>query len=103
LEPARAYQMSNYRVPWVRARAEWAAGNLEAAAADYRLILQNPGVEPTSPLYELSHLEVARVLVVERKQEDARREYRAFLEAWREADQDLAIVSSAKRELAQLH
>jgi hypothetical protein len=46
---------------------------------------------------------VARVLVVERKQEDARREYRAFLEAWREADQDLAIVSSAKRELAQLH
>jgi tetratricopeptide (TPR) repeat protein len=103
LEPTLAYQMSNYSVPWLRALAESAAGKPEAAAVDYQLIVKAPGVDPTSPLYELSHLELARVLAEEKKPQEARSEYRAFLDAWRDADQDLALLTSARRELAQLH
>jgi hypothetical protein len=75
---------------------------LDAAADDYRLILANPGVDPISPEYPLSHLQLARVLALQKKTAPARAEYKAFLEAWKEADQDLKLVEDAKRELAQL-
>ena len=56
LEPARPYQLRDYSVPYWRALAETEAGMLDAAAADYRLILDNPGVNPISPEYSLTHL-----------------------------------------------
>ena len=102
LEPARPYQLRDFEVPYLRAEAEVEAGMLDAGAADYRLILDNQGVDPISPTYSLSHLRLARVLVLQKKTEEARNEYRAFLEAWKDADPDLKLLMDAKHELAQL-
>lgn len=102
LEPARPYQLRDFAVPNLRAEAETEAGMLDAAAADYRLILDNQGVDPISPVYPLAHLRLARVLVLEKKTGEARKEYRAFLDAWKDADPDMPFLADAKRELAQL-
>ena len=102
LEPAHAYQLRDYAIPYLRAEAETEAGFMDAAAEDYRLILDNPGVDPISPEYSLSHFRLARVLARQKKTDEARTEYRAFLDAWKDADAGLPLFEDAKRELAQL-
>ncbi len=102
LEPARPYQLRDYSVPYWRARAETEAGMLDAAAADYRLILVNPGVNPISPEYSLAHLNLARVLVLQNKSEAARAEYQKFFDAWKHADQDSALMQLAKEEFSKI-
>jgi len=102
LEPARPYQLRNFEVPWLRAQAETEAGMPDAAIADYRLILDNQGVDPISPLYPLSHLRLARILALEKKTDEARAEYRAFLDPWKDADPSLPLLADAQRESAQL-
>jgi predicted negative regulator of RcsB-dependent stress response len=102
LEPARPYQLRDYSVPYWRAQAETEAGMLEPAAADYRLILDNPGVNSISPEYSLAHLNLARVLVLQNKVESARDEYKKFLDVWKYADQDTSLLQAAKQELNKL-
>jgi DNA-binding winged helix-turn-helix (wHTH) protein/tetratricopeptide (TPR) repeat protein len=102
LEPARPYQLRDYSVPYWRARAETEAGMLEAASADYQLILDNPGVNPISPQYPLAHLYLARVLVLQNKIKPAREEYRKFFDTWNYADRDIALLQEAKREFNSL-
>jgi predicted negative regulator of RcsB-dependent stress response len=76
---------------------------LDAAAKDYRLILANQGVDAISPEYPLAHLGLARVLAQQKKSDEARTEYKAFLDAWKAADQELPILKQAKSELAALN
>jgi len=102
LEPARIYQMRDFKVPTFRARAEVEAGMFDRAAEDYRLILANQGVDPTSPLYSLAHLRLARVLVLESKPDQARAEYEALFTAWKDADPQLPLLVQAKEEYARL-
>jgi eukaryotic-like serine/threonine-protein kinase len=102
LEPARVYQMRDFTIPYFRAQAESEAGLLDPAIADYRLILANQGVDPISPEYPLSHLGLARVLARQNKIEMARDEYRAFLDAWKDADSNLPQLQAAKQEFASL-
>jgi DNA-binding winged helix-turn-helix (wHTH) protein/tetratricopeptide (TPR) repeat protein len=102
LEPARPYQLRDFRVPYLRAQAETETGLLDDAAHDYRLILDNQGVDPTSPLYSLAHLRLARVLVLQQKQDQARDEYNAFFAAWKNADADLPLLIQARHEDAAL-
>jgi DNA-binding winged helix-turn-helix (wHTH) protein/tetratricopeptide (TPR) repeat protein len=103
LEPARVYQLQDFTVPFLRAQAESDAGLLDAAAADCRLILDNQGVDPIAPEYSLAHLQLARVLARQQKNDIARKEYSAFLDAWKGADSNLPQLKEAQRELAQLH
>ena len=102
LEPARNYQLRNFRVPNLRARAETEAGLLDAAAQDYRLILDHQGVDPIAPVYSLSHLRLARILALQKKADLARQEYNAFFAAWKNADTDLPLLVQARREYAAL-
>jgi len=102
LEPARPYQMRDFSVPYLRARAETEAGQFDAAAEDYRLILDNQGIDPISPVYSLSHLRLARVLATQKKTADARKEYQAFFDAWKGADADLPLLQDARLEFAKL-
>lgn len=102
LEPAEKYQMRDYGVPFMRARAEAAAGMLNEAAADYRLMLANPGLDPIWPGHSLAHLFLARVLVKQKKFDEARAEYRAFADLWKDADSQVPLMVEAKQELAKL-
>ncbi|HUB51068.1 MAG TPA: winged helix-turn-helix domain-containing protein [Terracidiphilus sp.] len=103
LEPGRRYQSRDIGLPYQRGHYEEAAGRLADAEADYRLVLANPGLDPIWPEYCLSHLRLARVLVKEKKNDQARIEYRAFLDSWKNADPGQPLFQDARRELAALH
>jgi len=102
LEPARPFQLGDYCVPYLRALAETEAGKLDSAAADYQLILDNPGVSPFAPEYPLAHLGLARVMVLQNKIGQARDEYKKLFNAWKYADQDLTLLQTARREFDKL-
>lgn len=102
LEPAQKYQMRDYGVPMMRARVEAEAGMLDKAAEDYRLVLANPGLDPIWPGHSDAHLYLARVLARQNKLDEARAEYRAFLEIWKDADPTVPLLTQAKLEYAKL-
>ena len=102
LEPAQKYQMRDYGVPFMRARAEAAAGMLEDAAADYRLILANPGLDPIWPGHSLAHLYLAQVLARQKKADAARAEYRAFFALWKSGDPEVPVLIEAKQDYEKL-
>jgi DNA-binding winged helix-turn-helix (wHTH) protein len=102
MEPARTFQMRDYGVPFQRARMETEAGMLDAAAADYRLILANPGIGPIWTNYTLSHLGLARVLALKNDKAGSRGEYEKFFAAWKDADSDLPLLQAVKSEFAKL-
>jgi DNA-binding winged helix-turn-helix (wHTH) protein/tetratricopeptide (TPR) repeat protein len=102
MAPARPYQLAGFSAPYLRARAESEAGMLDAAAADYRLILANQGVDPISPLYSLAHLRLGEVLAKKGQAGPARLEYQAFLDAWREASEGEPLKKQALAELKAL-
>jgi tetratricopeptide (TPR) repeat protein len=54
------------------------------------------------PLLALSHLGLARALVLSGKADEARREYQDFLALWKDADPDAALLQQAKSEFAKL-
>ncbi len=101
LEPARPHQWLDFSV-LLRAQAETQAGQLEAAEADYRLILANPGLDPLDTAYFLAHLELARVLAKEGKMQPAHAEYKAFLDWMKNADPGIPSMARARSELAAL-
>ena len=102
LEPARPYQLADFQVPYLRGTAEAEAGMLDAAAADYRLILANQGVDPISPLFSLAHLRLAEVLAKQGQTGKAEQQFNAFLEAWRAARDEEPLKKQAIHELQNL-
>ena len=102
IEPARRYQMRDYGVPLMRARAEDEAGMLDKAAEDYRLVLANPGLDPIWPGHSYVLLDLARVLAKQNKFDEARAEYQEFLTIWRDADPQVPLLIQARQEFAKL-
>jgi tetratricopeptide (TPR) repeat protein len=102
IEPARKYQMRDYGVPYLRARAEVQAGMLDQAVEDYRLILANPGLDSIWPGHTLVHFRLANALALQKKSAEARAEYEAFLNIWKDADPQLPLLLQAKGELSKL-
>jgi DNA-binding winged helix-turn-helix (wHTH) protein/Flp pilus assembly protein TadD len=102
LEPAQKYQMRDYGVPFMRAKAEAEVGMLDEAAADYRLILANPGLDPVWPGHSLAHVYLGRVLARQNKFDEARAEYRSFFALCKNADPQIPLLLQAKQEYAKL-
>ena len=95
------YEWRTLELPYVRAEALLAAGDGSAAAAAFRAVLAHPGWS-NWPQYSLSHLGLARALRLQHDVRSARREYDAFLTAWRDADPELPQPREARAERAAL-
>jgi serine/threonine protein kinase/tetratricopeptide (TPR) repeat protein len=98
--------LATYNQPWLKdvlARAYWKAGDLDAAAAEYRKLTT---IDPAntirfliSPLY---HYRFARVLEEKGDRAGAAIEYRKFLDYWKDADPTHPELADARRRLAAL-
>ena len=64
--------------------------------------MNHRGEAPTSPLYALAHLGLARAAVLVNDSALARTNYDAFFGIWKNADADLVTVKQARAEYAQL-
>lgn len=102
LEISRPYEMRNYVVPALRGEAYLEARQPDLAIAEFKKILDNPGIDCTSILYPLAHLETARAYAMENKNSESRHEYEAFFNRWDQADAGLPILNQAKQEYARL-
>jgi tetratricopeptide (TPR) repeat protein len=85
-----------------RADAYRLAKQFAEAERDYRAVLAWKSPFPFTLHKPLAHVGLARTLAATGDRDGARREYQAFLELWKEADPDLALLRDVKAELAKL-
>ena len=83
---------------YLRAEAYLRAGEARKALDEYRKLLANRGPDPFSPVCALAPLGVARALRAAGEHDQAAEAYKVFLEAWREADEDLPVLAAARAE-----
>jgi len=102
LEIARPYEMRDYNILSLRAEAYLKAGQPAMAVSEYQKVLANPGIDPTSILYPLAHLGLARSYAMLGNTSASRTQYEAFLGAWKNADRELPVYKEANSELAKL-
>jgi eukaryotic-like serine/threonine-protein kinase len=87
---------------YVRGLAHLGAGSGAQATAEFRRILEHPGVTPVSEVPALARYGLARASALGRNASAARTAYQAFLEEWKSADPDIPLLLRARRESAQL-
>jgi len=72
------------------------------AAAEFQNIISRRGVDPIAVEHTLAHLGLARASVLMGDSATARKEYQDFLALWKDADQDLPVLTQAKKEYEAL-
>lgn len=73
-----------------------------AARAEFQTIVDHRGGAPTSPLYALAHLGLARALMLGGDAQSAREAYQTFLTLWDRADSTVPDLEAARREYERL-
>jgi tetratricopeptide (TPR) repeat protein len=72
------------------------------AAAEFKRIIDNPGVDVHSPFHVLAHLGLARAAEISGDTPAARKSYQDFFALWKDADPDLPILVEATKEYQKL-
>ena len=86
----------------LRGRAYLALRQPDLAAAEFRKILDHPGVEPLSHHLPLAHLGLARAYAMRGDIPSSRAEYQKLLDFWKDADPGMPAKDQAVREFAAL-
>lgn len=89
-------------VPYIRGSAYLAARMGTEAAREFQKILNNRGVAIILPHYPLAHIGLARAYALQGDKAASRREYEAFFELWKDADQDVPVLREARRAYTEL-
>jgi tetratricopeptide (TPR) repeat protein len=87
---------------YLRGEARLRSESPVEAAREFRVVLDNRGADPFSPVVPLSQLGLARALVRSGKTAEGRAAYEALLSMWSGADADLPALVAARREVAAL-
>jgi eukaryotic-like serine/threonine-protein kinase len=103
LDLAKPYELRNFEMPSLLAKAYLDAKMPELAATEYRKILLNHGVDGLSIQYPLAHLGLARAEAQMNDKRESLAEYRQFLAAWKDGDPDVPALVQASREYAELN
>ena len=72
------------------------------AVTEFDTIRRNRGWNPTSPLFPLAHLDLARAAALAGDVTMSRKAYEELLTLWKDADPDLPQRIAAQRKLQQL-
>lgn len=103
LQSASRYDRTGVYWPeYLRGQAYLAQHAGAEAAAEFQKILDRRGLAPTSVLYPLAHLGLARAAALQGDTTKARKAYQDFLALWRDADPDLPVLIEAKKEYQRL-
>ena len=103
LEPTRKYEaFGEYWPQYLRGEAYLKLKNGTQAATEFKTILDHRGWYPTSPLYSLAQLGLARAAAASSDTANARRLYQDFLALWKDADANLPALVAARAEYEKL-
>ena len=72
------------------------------AAAEFRKVLDHPGVVLNSVVGPLAHLQLGRAYAIAGDESKARAAYQDFFALWKDAEPDIPILKQAKAEYAKL-
>ncbi len=99
LQAASRYEsVSNFYQNYLRGQAYLGERNGATAASEFQKILDHRGWAPTSPLYPLAHLCLARAAMLLGDTAKARMSYQDLFALWKDADADLPVLIAAKKE-----
>jgi len=103
LETTRPYEgYALFQIVYLRAQAYLNQQRGADAAAEFQKILDHKGWQPTSPLYSLARLGLARAAALTGDTARARQAYQDFFVLWKDADPDIPILQEARREYEKL-
>jgi len=102
LEKALPYELHDTEVPYLRGAAYLADHDGAHAAAEFRKIIDRPGLAPNAPQHALALVGLARALHLQNDLAGSRRSYEAFLHLWSKADPDTPLLIQVRREYAGL-
>jgi eukaryotic-like serine/threonine-protein kinase len=103
LGPAADYDLAGgFTVITERGEAYLRANEPDKAAAEYKKILDHGGVDPVSPLRPLARLELARAESQAGHTRESQEDYEKLFDQWKEADADLPVLLTARKEYAAL-
>jgi serine/threonine protein kinase/tetratricopeptide (TPR) repeat protein len=83
---------------YLRGEARLRAGNPAEAAREFKVVVDNRGADPFSPIVPLAHLGLARALARSGDTAGSRAAYDAVLRIWHAADADLPPLTAARQE-----
>jgi len=87
---------------YVRGNADLMSGNGDAAAVEFRRILDHTGVVWSCSSGAMAKLGLARAYQLKADRQKAAVAYRDFLTLWKDADADIPILKQAQSEYAKL-
>lgn len=102
LQAASMYELTNWAFRgclypvYVRGQAYLASKNESAAEAEFRKILDHPGIVLTCETGALARLGLAQAYALAGNNSKARAAYRDFLTLWKDADPEISILKQAK-------
>jgi tetratricopeptide (TPR) repeat protein len=105
LDPVAPYDHAPAAEFWpsyLRGLAYLRLKDAHSASAAFENIVSHRGEAPTSPLYGLAYLGLARAATLANDSAAARKNYDAFFTVWKGADSDVTAVKQARAEFAQL-
>ena len=83
---------------YLRGEAYLATQQGPEAAREFQKILDHRGIVVSDPIGALAHLQLGRALVLSGDKANAQAAFDEFLDLWRDADSDIAILGQAKTE-----
>jgi len=87
---------------YVRGKAYLNAKHGQAAAVEFKKILDHRGIVGASPIGALAHLQRGRALAISGSISEAREEYQKFFTLWTDADEDIPILKEARSEFTRI-
>jgi Flp pilus assembly protein TadD len=106
LEPSRPYELgqtAEFLPVYRRGMAYLREKRGMDATNEFRTIIEHRGVSPTSELYPLAHLGMARALEMSGDRAGSRNSYGVFLNLWKTADSNIPILGEARVEYSKLN
>jgi len=103
LETTRLYEgYALFQIAYLRGQSYLIQQKGTEAAAEFQKILDHRGSQPTSPIFPLAHVGLARAAVLQGDTAKARQAYQDFFALWKDADADLSVLIEARKEYEKL-
>ena len=96
------FNLGGLHSAYVRGEALMASHRYAEAAGEFQRILAHRGIVGMDPIGVLAHLQLGRALALSGDTAKAKSAYDEFFAGWRDADDDIPILRSAKAEHRRL-
>jgi tetratricopeptide (TPR) repeat protein len=87
---------------YMRGVAYLAAHQPAEAAAEFRKVIDHPGLVFADPVGTMARIQLGRAYALAGDKEEAKAAYQDFFTLWKDADPDVAVLKQAKAEFARL-